>query len=301
MEVTVPRLLLTGVTGQVGSALAVALPALGTVIPVDRRGCELTDAAAITRLLDATQPTHIIHPAAYTSVDRAESERAIAEAVNVGAVRALAAWAAAHRVPMVLYSTDYVFDGQKVGWYTEDDATGPINVYGRTKRDAEVVLREATPHHLILRTSWVISSRGTNFVRTMLRLARERDRVRVVDDQIGAPTDAALVASVTRTVLQRLLKAGAASFPWGTYHVAAAGETSWCGAARYLLEEAQRLGVAPSVAAAVVDATPTAAYPTPARRPLNSRLDTTKLRTSFGLTLPDWRTGVTHVVTSLEP
>lgn len=292
-------ILLTGVTGQLGHALHGALAALGRVVPVSRDTCDLEDPASVRAMLERVAPALIVHPAAYTAVDRAESEPERATAVNVGAVEVLGRYAASHGCPVVLYSTDYVFDGGKPLPYVEEDPTAPMGVYGRTKRDGELALRAATPRHLILRTSWVIGSHGQNFIRTMLRLAREREALRVVDDQIGAPTSTALLADVTARLLTRLAHGGADAFPFGTYHLTAGGATSWHGVAHRVIARAHAAGVPLRATPERVEAIPTAAYPTPARRPANSRLDTTKLRTTFDLTLPDWTVGADAVCDDL--
>lgn len=292
-------ILLTGVTGQLGHALQPVLERLAPVAAVGRVRCDLEDAASVRATLERIRPAMIVHPAAYTAVDRAESEPERAHAANVRAVEEIGRYAAASGCPTILYSTDYVFDGRKPAPYVEDDPTAPIGVYGRTKRDGEDALRAATPRHLILRTSWVVGNHGQNFIRTMLRLARERDALRVVDDQVGAPTSTALLAAVTARLLERLRRDGVDAFPFGTYHLTAGGETSWHGLARRVIARAAAAGIPLRTSPDRVEPIPTAAYPTPARRPANSRLDTTKLRTTFDLALPDWTEGADAVCDDL--
>jgi dTDP-4-dehydrorhamnose reductase len=205
--------------------------------------------------------------------------------------------AAALGIPVVHYSTDYVFDGSGSRPWSESDTPNPLNVYGASKWAGEQALAEANPRHLILRTSWVVGAHGANFARTMLRLAAERERLTVVADQVGAPTPAALLADLTAQLASEMLGEGAAtSFPWGTYHVAAAGETTWCDCARFVIAEAIAAGKALKVHPESVQPIATADYPTPARRPLNSRLDTRRFRETFGLRLPPWEEGLRHTL-----
>jgi dTDP-4-dehydrorhamnose reductase len=289
------KILLTGANGQLGFELRRSLAPLGAVTAVDLPECDLADAAAIAALLDRVAPECIVNPAAHTAVDRAESEPAFARAINAEAPRLLGEWAAARGVPVIHYSTDYVFDGGKSGSYTETDATNPQGVYGLSKRDGEIALTRANPRHLILRTSWVVGAHGGNFARTMLRLAAERDELRVVADQWGAPTSAALLADLTAHLLRQWQQQRDA-FPFGLYHAAAAGETNWCEYARFVIGKAIAAGRALKAGPNQVRAIATADYPTPARRPANSRLDTTKFRETFDLNLPHWRDGVGQVL-----
>jgi dTDP-4-dehydrorhamnose reductase len=296
------KILLLGKNGQVGWELQRALAPLGELVALDRAGAEglvgdLAQPQALARTVATLRPQVIVNAAAYTAVDKAESDVTLARCINAEAPGALAQAAAACGALLVHYSTDYVFDGSGAQPWREDDATGPLSVYGQTKLEGEQVIVASGCQHLIFRTSWVYGARGGNFAKTMLRLARERDELKVIDDQIGAPTGADLLSDVTAHAVRQALasKAGGASLS-GLYHLAAAGETSWCAYARFVLTQAQAMGVALKVGAAQVQAIPTSAYPTPARRPHNSRLDTTRLRKTFGLTLPHWQTGVARML-----
>jgi len=286
------RILLTGANGQLGYELQRWLAPLGSLVTCTRAECDLEHPEQIREVVRRVAPDIIVNPAAYTAVDTAESEPARAEAVNRDAVAVLAEEAKGIGATIVQYSTDYVFDGAKAGWYVEDDATAPLGVYGRTKWEGEEALRASGVSHLILRTSWVVGTHGTNFARTMLRLAATHETLRVVADQVGVPTSTALIAEVTVALL-RPRGAGAEGFPSGTYHLAAAGETSWHGYAQVVFAEA---GLDP----ARVHPITTAEYPTAARRPANSRLDTTRLRSTLGIEFPDWTVGVREVVRTLR-
>lgn len=266
------KLLLTGCQGQVGFELRRSLAVLGEVVAVDQAECDLADPSAIRELVARVQPSVIVNPAAYTAVDKAESEAEIARAINTAAPAVLGEEAAKSGALVVHYSTDYVFDGLKDHAYTENDTAAPQSVYGLTKRDGEIALGSATPQHLILRTSWVVGAHGNNFAKTMLRLASEREGLRVVADQWGAPTSAALLADVTAHLVRQWLN-GPARFPYGLYHCTASGETNWCEYARYVIARAIAAGKAPKVTPDMVAAIATADYPTPAKRPGNSRLD----------------------------
>lgn len=287
------RILLTGANGQLGHELQRWLAPLGSLVACTRADCDLERPDQLREVIRRVAPAIIVNPAAYTAVDRAESEPARAAAVNRDAVVVLAEEAKRIGATIIHYSTDYVFDGSKVGWYGEDDAPAPLGVYGRTKWEGEAALRASGVPHLILRTSWVVGTHGANFARTMLRLATTNETVRVVADQIGAPTSTPLISEVTAALVRRLAAEGADRFPFGTYHLAAAGETSWHDYARFVFAEA---GLDP----ARVHPITTAEYPTPARRPANSRLDTTRLRSTFGVALPAWSEGVREVVRDLR-
>ena len=291
-----PTILVTGRNGQVGFELQRALAPLGRVVAVDRAECDLSDAGAVRALVQRLAPAVIVNPAAYTAVDKAESDQAGAYAVNAEAVRALGEEAARLGALVIHYSTDYVFDGTKAGAYAEQDTPNPQSVYGRSKHAGELLLAASNPRHLILRTSWVVGAHGGNFAKTMLRLAAERDRLQVVADQFGAPTSAALLADLTAQLVRQFQREGAADFPYGSYHVAAAGETSWCEYARFVVAEALAAGKPLKTAPETVVAIGSADYPTPAARPANSRLDTTLFRDTFGLRLPHWQEGVRHVL-----
>jgi dTDP-4-dehydrorhamnose reductase len=290
------KILLTGKNGQLGFELQRALAPLGEVIAVGTSDCNLADADALRALVRRVAPDVIVNPAAYTAVDKAESDEATARAVNAVAPAILGEEGAKLGALVLHYSTDYVFDGTKQGAYTENDAPAPQSVYGRTKLEGEQGLAAANPRHLILRTSWVVGAHGGNFAKTMLRLAGEREKLTVVADQFGAPTPAALLADLSAHLVREHARARGAGFPYGTYHVASGGETSWHGYARFVIGEALAAGKQLMANADAVAPLATEQYPTPARRPLNSRLDTTRFRTTFDLRLPPWQEGVRHVL-----
>lgn len=293
------KILLTGKNGQVGFELQRALAPLGEVYAVDQEDCDLANESSIRELLRRIQPTVVVNPAAYTAVDRAESESDVAHAVNAVAPRVIGEEADRLGTMVIHYSTDYVFDGEKQGFYTEADEPRPINVYGRSKREGELALQWATARHLILRTSWVVGAHGANFAKTILRLAAERHRLKVVADQWGAPTSAALVADITAHLVREWQRGRHRSFPYGVYHVTAGGETNWCDYARFIVTEALAAGTSLKLLPDAVEAIPSSDYPTAAKRPANSRLDTNKFRGTFHLLLPDWRDGVRHVLRQL--
>lgn len=278
------RLLLTGANGQVGWALQRALAPLGELLALDRGQLDLADPDGLRQRVRAIAPNVIVNAAAYTAVDRAESEPEAARAINAIAPGVLAEEASRLDAILVHYSTDYVFDGTKPGPYVETDPTNPLSVYGRTKLDGERAIGASGCRHLTLRTSWVYGARGQNFLLTMLRLARERRSLRVVDDQVGAPTWSREIAQATAALLARpeLARPGAD----GLYHLTAGGATSWCGFARAIFAspEMARLGVTPPS----VEAIPSSEYPLPARRPANSRLDCTRLERRAGIRLAAW-------------
>ena len=290
------KILLTGMHGQVGFELQRALAPLGQIVAVDQTECDLADAAAIRRLLAAARPDIVVNPAAYTAVDRAEAEPERALAINGRAPGVFGEEAAKIGALVVHYSTDYVFDGTRQGAYTEDDRPNPQSVYGRTKQAGEQALQESGARHLIFRTSWVFGAHGANFARTMLRLAAERDAINVVADQFGAPTSAALLADVTAQILGRYWREGDRGFPFGLYHLVAGGETSWHEYARTIVRAANAAGQSLKLAPENILPIATSAYPLPAPRPANSRLDTSRLKTTFGLHLPDWQNGLDHVL-----
>ena len=291
-------ILLLGANGQLGQELRRALAPLGSMVATTRSGalpdgtaCEVADfdqPASLAALLDRVQPTVVVNAAAYTAVDRAEEDRDAAFRANAEAPGVLARWCAQAGVPLVHYSTDYVFDGQGTRPYREDDATSPLGVYGASKLVGEQAVRAAGGRHLIFRTAWVYASHSANFLRTMLRVGAERDVLRVVADQIGTPTPAALIADVTAQALQH---DGALS---GTWHLTAKGETSWHGFAEAIFAEAVATGVLPR--APKVEAITTAEYPTPAKRPAYSHLDVAKLEQDFGVALPSWQDGLKRVI-----
>jgi dTDP-4-dehydrorhamnose reductase len=290
------RILLTGASGQVGFELARTLAPLGDVTALTRADCDLADPAALTAALDRVQPTIVVNPAAYTAVDRAESDEAGAMAVNAGAPAVLARWAAEHNALLLHYSTDYVFDGSQTEPYRETDSARPLSVYGRSKWLGEEAIRLAGARHVILRTSWVFGRHGANFLKTMLRLGAERDSLRVVADQFGAPTSAALIAEVTTDIVRRAQRRGAA-VPLGTYHLAARGRTNWCDYARYVIAGARARGAVLKVGE--IEAIGSADYPLPAPRPAYASLDCGKLERDFGVVLPPWQEGVDRVLDQL--
>lgn len=292
------RILLLGSQGQVGWELQRALAPLGELTALDRRGtgpwqADLSQPERLAPMLDALAPQVIVNAAAHTAVDKAESEPELAQAINATAPGELGRWAAAHDATLVHYSSDYVFDGSGHTARSEDAPTGPLSVYGRSKLAGEEAIRASGCRHLILRTSWVYAARGGNFARTMLRLAAERDELRVIADQVGAPTGAELLADVTAHALRALAVDPTLA---GTYHCAAAGETSWHGYACHVIEWARAHGHPVKVGPDAIRAIPTADYPTAAARPLNSRLDTSRLQRAFGLRMPPWQQGVERML-----
>lgn len=290
------KILLTGKNGQLGFELQRALAPLGEVVAVGTQDCNLADADAVRDLVRRVAPDVIVNPAAYTAVDKAESDEATARAVNAIAPAVLGEEGAKLGALVIHYSTDYVFDGTKQGAYSESDTPAPQSIYGRTKLEGEQGLAAANPRHLVLRTSWVVGAHGGNFAKTMLRLAGERDKLTVVADQFGAPTPAALLADLSAHLVREYARAAGAGFPYGTYHVASGGETSWHGYAQFVIGEALAAGRSLKATADAVAPLSTEQYPTPAKRPLNSRLDTTRFRSTFGLRLPPWQEGVRHVL-----
>lgn len=291
------KILVLGKGGQVGGEAAPRLAALGDVTSCDRREATFERPDEVAALVRREQPDVIVNAAAYTAVDRAEAEPDLARLVNVDAVAAVANEAKQLGAMLVHYSTDYVFDGAKEGPYLETDRPSPLSVYGRTKLDGEQAIAASGCRHWIFRTSWVYAAHGHNFVRTMLRLARERDHLRVVDDQWGSPTPAALLAEVTAEFVRRL---GGPTCPAeGIYNVVPRGETTWCRFARFILATAQAQGLAVRCPPDRVEAITTAAYPTPARRPANSRFSIAKVEAALGRRLPEWQDGVAAVVTAI--
>lgn len=290
------RILLTGKNGQVGFELQRTLAPLGQVIAVDQAECNLADPKELRRIVEEIRPDIIANPAAYTAVDKAESEPDIAFAVNGMAPGVLGEEASRIGALVVHYCTDYVFDGVKQTYYTEGDIPNPQSVYGKSKLAGEQALRLSTEQHLILRTCWVFGSHGANFAKTMLKLAAERGTLNVVADQFGAPTSAALIADVTAQIIGQYQRSSGNHFPYGLYHLAAAGETNWCDYAKYVIEAAHRAGKSLKLKSENIRPITTAEYPVPAPRPANSRLETRKLQETFGLRLPPWQEGLDHVL-----
>lgn len=288
------KILLFGKNGQVGWELQRSLAPLGELVALDRASTDfcgdLDDLDGIRRAIRSVQPDAVVNAAAYTAVDRAESEAALCHRINALAPEAMAVEAAAVGAWMVHYSTDYVFDGSGQRPWTESDPKAPLNVYGRTKADSEERIAAACPNHLLLRTSWVYADRGSNFIDTMLRLGQERDRLTVVADQHGAPTGAELIADVTAHALAAAMRqAGLA----GIYHLVPRGDTTWYAYAGYVLSAARARGLPVKAA---LEAVASSAYPAAARRPHNSRLNNSKLEAAFGLQLPAWQHGVERML-----
>jgi dTDP-4-dehydrorhamnose reductase len=282
------RILLTGASGQVGGALRVPLGAIGTVAAVDRSQLDLSLPATIPSVLSEVAPDLIINPAAYTAVDRAEDEVGIAHRVNAEAPGQIAAWARTRDIPLIHFSTDYVFDGSGDRPWREHDPTGPLSVYGASKLAGEVAIRQAQGPHLIVRTSWVYAAQGTNFLNTIARLSRERSELRIVADQIGAPTPARVIAHIVTTIVNRCrsdLPAHLADVG-GIINVAASGETSWYRLATAIVDRLRARGDRVQVERIVPIRTQD--YFAKARRPLNSRLDLTRLSRHFGIVPPSW-------------
>lgn len=283
------RILVTGKNGQVGWELQRTLANLGQVIAVDRQALDLSSPDSIRAVIREIEPDLIVNPAAYTAVDKAESEPELAMAVNGIAPGVMAEEAKKLGAAMVHYSTDYVFDGSKNSPYTEEDKPSPMNVYGRTKLAGEQAVQAAGIPHLILRTSWVYGARGKNFLLTILRLAKERDELKIVSDQIGAPTWSRMIAEASaQIVAQGLMDDSLLSRCAGVYNLAAGGETSWFGFTRAILEHQARQSSEPAVRQTRVLPIPTSEYPLPAPRPLYSLLSNDKLFDTFGVKLPSW-------------
>ena len=283
------RILLTGKNGQIGSALERALAPLGQVVATDRAGLDLLDLNSIKNRIEKEKPDVIVNAAAYTAVDRAESERQLAFQANADSMRAIGEAAKASGALVVHFSTDYVFDGEKLAPYLESDAPTPINVYGESKLAGERILAATGCRHFIFRTSWVYGPRGRNFLLAILAAARAKPELRVVDDQRGAPTSSGAIAAATARVLS---SPAFSSKPSGIYHMSAAGETSWHGFAKAILDGA---GLRTAVVAIRSEE-----YPAAARRPKNSLLDNAKLVATFGIALPDWRQGLREVSSKID-
>jgi dTDP-4-dehydrorhamnose reductase len=294
------KILLFGKNGQVGWELQRSLAPLGELVALSTDSKELcgdfTDPEDLAKTVRTVAPDVIVNAAAYTAVDKAESEVELARAINAIAPGVLAQEAKHHNAWLIQYSTDYVYDGSGNKPRLETDATAPLNKYGTTKLEGEQLIRQSGCNHLIFRTSWVYGARGNNFAKTMLRLARERDSLNVIDDQFGAPTGADLLADVTAHAVRTARKRPELS---GLYHLVAGGETSWHGYASFVIDFARRNGVALKVAPDAIKQVPSSAFPTPAKRPHNSRMDTTKLRRTFDLNLPSWETGVARMLSEV--
>ena len=299
---TMLKILLLGKNGQVGWELQRSLAPLGEVLALDRHSTsccgDLSKPDQLAQTVLAYKPDFIVNAAAHTAVDKAESERELARVLNTEAPAALAKAAAQVGAWLVHYSTDYVFDGSGTHARQEGEGTGPLSVYGQTKLDGEKAIVASGCKYLIFRTSWVYAARGGNFAKTMLRLAQERDKLTVINDQHGAPTGADLIADVTAHAMRRVLNTQNISFS-GVYHLVASGETTWHGYASHVIEQAKSIKPELDWKVADIKPVPTSAFPTPAKRPLNSRLCTHKLQQAFGLVMPPWQQGVDRMLSEI--
>ena len=296
------KILLFGKGGQVGWELQRSLAPLGDLISLEFDSTDhCGDFTVLTGLAETVRrvkPDIIVNAAAHTAVDKAESEPELARTINALAPGVLADEAEKLGAWLIHYSTDYVFNGNGTTPWKETDTTDPLSVYGQTKLEGEQAVARCA-RHLIFRTSWVFAARGANFAKTMLRLAKERDQLKIIADQIGAPTGAELLADVTAQAIRTVQNRPDGQMLAGLYHLAAAGETSWHGYAQFVIGYARQTGQPIRVQPEAIEAIPTSAYPTPAKRPHNSRLDTTKLQTTFGLPLPDWKDGVQRMLAEI--
>lgn len=294
------KILLLGKNGQLGWELQRSLAPLGELIALDRRSTDfcgdLSNLPGLAETVQAVRPDVIVNAAAHTAVDKAESEPELARLINASSPGLLAREANKLGAWLVHYSTDYVFDGSGERPWAETDSPAPLSVYGQTKLEGERLVQAHCPRHLIFRTSWVYAARGGNFAKTMLRLAQERECLTVIDDQHGAPTGAELIADVTAHALHQVQQRPQDA---GLYHLAASGEITWNGYARQVIAQAQAVQSAIKIIAKEVVPVPTSAFPTPAQRPHNSRLDTTQLQATFGLTLPPWQQGVARMLAEI--
>lgn len=287
------KILLLGKNGQVGWELQRSLAPLGELIALGSYQADFTDLDGLAAIVRDVAPDVIVNAAAHTAVDKAESEPGLARAINALAPAVLANEAKLLNSLFIHYSTDYVFDGSGDKPWMESDITNPLSVYGSSKLEGEQLIQQSGCKHLIFRTSWVYGARGGNFAKTMLRLAQERDSMKVINDQIGAPTGADLLADVTAHTIRSALLNPEVS---GLYHLVASGETSWHSYANFAIDFARRAGVSIKVASDAIEAVPTSAFPTPAKRPHNSRLSTEKLQATFSLTMPHWQIGVERML-----
>jgi dTDP-4-dehydrorhamnose reductase len=295
------RVLLLGAGGQLGQELTNSFAGTGKLIALDRHTANLTSEEQLRSAIRAADPDMILNAAAYTAVDRAESEPELAHAINAHAPRVLAEEAARRNILLVHYSTDYVFHGSKDGPWSEEDAAYPLNIYGASKLAGEEAIRQIGGKYLIFRTSWVYAPHGRNFLLTMLRLGQERDRLSIVDDQIGAPTTASALAQATRSIVDGVFASrfGAADQWADLYHMSCAGHTSWHGFAKAIFARAEELDLLQRARPQVLPI-PSSEYPTPARRPTNSVLSNRKLHQVFGVQLPDWQFALQAALLSLR-
>ncbi len=296
------KILLLGKNGQVGWELQRSLAPLGEVLALDRHSTDfcgdLSQPERLAQTVRDWRPDVIVNAAAHTAVDKAESESELARCLNVTAPAALAQAAAEIGAWLVHYSTDYVFNGEGDQAWQEGDATGPLSVYGQTKLEGEQAIVASSCKHLIFRASWVYAARGGNFAKTMLRLAAERERLTVIDDQHGAPTGADLIADVTAHAIRQVMASQTPALA-GIYHLVASGETTWHGYASHVIAQARQLQPKQGLKVTEIAPVPTTAFPTPAQRPLNSRLSTHKLQEAFGLVLPPWQQGVNRMLAEI--
>ena len=289
------KILVTGKNGQVGFELQRSLITLADVIPIDTHDCDLSDPSATRETIRTVKPDIIINTAAYTAVDQAESDPDQARSINAVCPGILGEEAVKINALVIHFSTDYVFDGDKNAPYSEIDTPNPINVYGRTKLEGEEALRSSGAENLILRTSWVAGSHGNNFVKTILGLAAERNQIDVVSDQFGAPTTASLLANAAANLVHLYLL-DAEKVPLGTYHLTAQGKTSWYEYSKFIVEQARRLNYKLKLTPENIFPVTSSNYPTPARRPANSCLNTSLIRKTFNIYLPDWQIGIEHLL-----
>ncbi|MDX1923492.1 MAG: dTDP-4-dehydrorhamnose reductase [Alphaproteobacteria bacterium] len=292
------KILLFGKNGNLGSELQRSLAPLGTLITLNRASTEhcgdLGNLDGIAHSIAAVRPDVIVNAAAYTAVDKAESEKPVAKLINTSAPEVMAVEAKRFNAKLIHFSTDYVFDGVGNKPYRESDTPNPINTYGQTKKDGEDAIIASGAQHIILRTSWVYGAAGRNFVKTIIELAKARETLNVINDQIGAPTGASMLADCTAQVIRHGRAAN------GIYHLTAAGETSWYHYAQFIVQSLHSMGMQLKLPFEGIKPIPSSDYPTPATRPLNSRLDTTAFKETFGITLPQWQNGVTALLTQLH-
>lgn len=292
------KILITGGNGQVGSELSKKLASIGQLTVLTRHQLDLANTPLIQQVLNDIQPDIIINAAAYTAVDRAETDIEQAMAINAIAPKIFAEWSENNGSLLIHYSTDYVFDGQKTGKYKEEDQTRPKSIYGQSKREGEKAICLATKKYVTLRTSWVFSVHGNNFLKTMLRLSKERNEMNIVSDQIGAPTSARLIADVTKKIIEQYVQS-TENFDYGLYHLTAQGETSWYEYAKYVIDIASTREVDLKLKAQDIHPILSSEYPVAAQRPLNSRLDCSRLMQNFNIQLPDWKQDVKQDVECL--
>jgi dTDP-4-dehydrorhamnose reductase len=286
------KILLTGKTGQLGFELQHSLKALGDVVAVGSVDCDFTDLESLRRLVQKIRPDIIVNPAAYTAVDKAENDSHRAELINSHAPQVIGEEAFRLGAQVIHYSTDYVFDGEQSTPYVEVDLPNPQSVYGKTKLQGELALAASGARHMIWRTSWVVGAHGNNFAKTMLRLSGERESINVVSDQFGAPTSAALLAELTAKVILQCRSTKPSEIPNGIYHVSASGSTNWCDYAKFVVQHAVQSGYRFKTGPATIHPITSINYPTPAKRPANSRLNTQKFCDTFALNIPEWQVGV---------